>query len=207
MSHMTYQGTVLGPMLWNLFFRDAQNAIAMCNFENIVYADDLNAYCLIPNSISEDECFQKLDEVQGHLHAWGDAQGIKFDAGKESKHLISHHLPVGDSFRILGILFDCKLIMDRCIHETVTSCNFKIKMLLRVKRFYSLFELINLYKAHILSFIEYRSPALLHASNTVLMPLDLVQTRFLTQLDVSIEAGAVYFSLLPLRTRRQIAAL
>ena len=41
---MVYQGTVLGPQLWNLFFERAAAAINECTFEEIVYADDLNAY-------------------------------------------------------------------------------------------------------------------------------------------------------------------
>ena len=40
---MIYQGTVLGPPLWNTFFEDASAAIREFSFEEIVYADDLNA--------------------------------------------------------------------------------------------------------------------------------------------------------------------
>ena len=42
MTNMIFQGTVLGPILWNLFFADAQNVVTGINFESIVYADDLN---------------------------------------------------------------------------------------------------------------------------------------------------------------------
>jgi hypothetical protein len=41
---MVFQGTVSGPMLWNLFFEDARHAINDCFFTEVVYADDLNAY-------------------------------------------------------------------------------------------------------------------------------------------------------------------
>ena len=41
---MVFQGTVLGPQLWNLYFEDAADAIKEYMFEEIVYADDLNAY-------------------------------------------------------------------------------------------------------------------------------------------------------------------
>ena len=46
--NMVYQGTVTGPILWNLFFEDARHAIIECCFEEIVYADDLNAYRIFP---------------------------------------------------------------------------------------------------------------------------------------------------------------
>ena len=78
---------------------------------------------------------------------------------------------------------------------------------LRVRRFYTDRDLINLYKAHILSFIEYRTPALFHASSSVLLPLDMVQTRFLRELGINIEDAAIHMKLLPLRVRRQISFL
>ena len=43
MNDMVYQGTVLGPILWNLFFGDARRAIQMLKFVESVFADDLHA--------------------------------------------------------------------------------------------------------------------------------------------------------------------
>ena len=37
-----YQGTVLGPPLWNLHFSDAQVAVRNAGFSEVVFADDLN---------------------------------------------------------------------------------------------------------------------------------------------------------------------
>ena len=44
LRNMVFQGTVTGPMLWNLFFEDARHAINECFFKEIIYADDLNAF-------------------------------------------------------------------------------------------------------------------------------------------------------------------
>ena len=41
---MVFQGTVLGPPLWNLFFEDARTAVNEVFFTEYVYADDLNAF-------------------------------------------------------------------------------------------------------------------------------------------------------------------
>ena len=82
-----------------------------------------------------------------------------------------------------------------------------LRILLRTHRFYSSRDMINLYKAPILSYIEYRTPALFHASHSTLVPLDMVQNRFLSNIGISIEDAAFHFKLLPLRQRRQIAAL
>ena len=47
---MVYQGTVLGPQLWNLCFEDAARANNKVMFEEIVYADDLNAHKIVPGT-------------------------------------------------------------------------------------------------------------------------------------------------------------
>ena len=177
------------------------------NFDSIVYAGDLNLYKSFLNSTGDDCIFADLRAMQSALHSWGDRNFVKFDAAKESIHILSKHKAVGDDFRILGCIFDCKLTMSSCIHEMVVSANWKIRMLLRIRRFYSVAELINLYKSHVLSYLEYKTGAILHAGYTTLLPLDLVQSRFLRELGLCIEDAANYFRLLPLRLRRQIAAL
>ena len=45
---MIYPGTVWGPWLWNIFYEDDRLALHVCEFPEIVFADDLNAYCAFP---------------------------------------------------------------------------------------------------------------------------------------------------------------
>ena len=44
LRNMVFQGTELGPTLWNLFYEDARRAIQEAGFVEIVYADDLNGF-------------------------------------------------------------------------------------------------------------------------------------------------------------------
>ena len=69
MDNMVYQGTVLGPLLWNLFFADAQSLVSSRHFDSIVYADDLNAYKSCVNTVTNDSIFTELDDMQSHLHS------------------------------------------------------------------------------------------------------------------------------------------
>ena len=41
---MVYQGTVLGPPLWNVYYADAAVAVNLIGFMEIVFADDLNRF-------------------------------------------------------------------------------------------------------------------------------------------------------------------
>ena len=77
------------------------------------------------------------------------------------------------------MVFDTALFMKRTIEETVVATGWKLKMLLQTKRFYTDSELIGLYKAHLLSFIEYQTAAVYHAKHEEFWFLDRVQAKFL----------------------------
>ena len=78
---------------------------------------------------------------------------------------------------------------------------------IRTRRFYTDADLVVLYKAHLLSYLEYRTPALYHATRAVISRLDAVQHRFLSDVGVDDVSALVHFHLAPLSTRRDIAML
>ena len=53
----------MGPQLWNLFFEDAANAIKEFMYQEIIFADDLNAYKVVPSSTTVDGAMKSLDTV------------------------------------------------------------------------------------------------------------------------------------------------
>ena len=64
-----------------------------------------------------------------------------------------------------------------------------------------------LYKSHVLSFVEYRTPGVHFASTSVLNEIDDVQVRFVRQLGLSEEGAFMHFNLAPLCVRRDIGML
>ena len=64
-----------------------------------------------------------------------------------------------------------------------------------------------LYKSRVLGYLEYRTPALYHATNTVLANLDKVQDNFLRDLGLTKLQALMEFNLAPLSTRRDVAML
>jgi hypothetical protein len=44
LSNMVFQGTVLGPPLWNCYYEDAHKAVLEALFLDTVFADDLNCF-------------------------------------------------------------------------------------------------------------------------------------------------------------------
>ena len=150
---------------------------------------------------------KSMDSVQGELHKWGNANQVGFDATKESKHVLSLKDPLGPEFKLLGVTFDCKLEMESAVRSLTGKVKWKLLMLLRSRRSFHTTDLVIQYKQQVLSFIEYRTPAIYHATRTVLGRLDKQQDRFLRELGITREAALLDFNLAPLSTRRDIALL
>ena len=148
-----------------------------------------------------------MRDCQRELHCWGRANQVVFDAGKEHSVVLSHREPEGASVKLLGVNFDTGLSMNIAIHECVVDVGWKMKTLLRTQRFYTHAALIGLWKAHILSFIEYRTSAWYHACETALRPLDNCLSSFLRNVGVDDLSALLRFNLAPLRARRDMAML
>ena len=93
------------------------------------------------------------------------------------------------------------------VAEVANEASWKLRTLLRTQRYYTDADLIVLYKAHMLSFLEYRTPAVYHALRSILTRLDSVQSRFLRGVGVDDLIALVEFKLAPLVVRRDIAML
>ena len=98
--------------------------------------------------------------------------------------------------------------MHHAVNDLTRKATWKITTLLKVKKYYSRPALINLYTAHVISYIESRTPGIYHATDTTLNPLDDLQKWFLHELGLDEnEALEIFLNLAPLATRRDIAML
>ena len=137
-----FQGTVLGPPLWNVKFEDARHVINGCGFVEFVFADDLNSTKGYHQTFSQELILEDLKECQACLHDWGGLEQVMFDASKESFHILHRRAPYGDAFKLLGIIFDVKLVMQDAVNDIVISAGWRLKALLRTRRFHSIPELV-----------------------------------------------------------------
>ena len=206
-SNMVYQGTVLGPPLWNVYYADAAQAVNIHGFLEIVFADDLNCFKDFDSDTPNLELHEEMHSCQRELHKWGKANQVSFDPTKESKHILALHGGEGDNFRLLGAPFDHALSMRDAVCELVSEASWKAASLLRSARFFTDGELVNMYKSQLLSYLEYRTPAIYHACDSTLAPLDKFQDRYLKELGISAEDAIMHFNLAPLPCRRDMAML
>ena len=97
--------------------------------------------------------------------------------------------------------------MDKQCQEVARRAGWKLKTLLKTKRYYNTRELVGLYKCHVLPVLEFSTPAVYHAATTTLDLLDRVQRRFLKEVGLTEEEALLQHNLAPLNCRRDMAAL
>ena len=207
LENMVFQGTVLGPILWNTFFQDCELAFTETKHTGVLYADDLQAFKFYERGVSHEAIIQDCQTCRDAVHKWGAANQVVFDPLKEGLHVLSLLNNVESNFCFLGCRVDSRLQMQLLLEDLVLSSRWKVASLLRVRCYHSLAEMVNLYKAQLLGFIEYRTAAIYHAGACHLEALDDVQKMFLEGVGLKSEDALLFYNLAPLCTRRDIAML
>ena len=88
LKDMVFQGTVLGPPLWNLFFVSCRHVVHAHHFTKVVFADDLNCYRKYHRDISNVSISKDLKSCQSSLHDWGRTHHVESESTKESMHVL-----------------------------------------------------------------------------------------------------------------------
>ena len=207
LANSVFQGTVLGPPLWNAFYADARFSVRRLGFTETVFADDFNCWLILDKGISAEDAVLLLSKGQCNLHAWGYANGVVFDPTKEVFIVMRRREAVGEKFKLLGLTFDSQLLMHAGTRKIATEAGWGLQSILRAAKYFSTPEVFRLYKAYVLSFIESGAPGYYHAAPSVLECIDRVQRRFLRVLGMSEEHALLNFRLAPLVLRRDIGIL
>jgi len=97
--------------------------------------------------------------------------------------------------------------MDQAIEIIFAQIRPKRQSILRTEPHYCVKDLINQFKTHMWSLMEYHSGAIFHASDTLLERLDSAQRGFLQEIGMSPEIVFVEHNFAPRRLRRNIDML
>ena len=207
LKNQVFQGTVLGPKLWNTFFADIKNVLTLVDLILLLFADDLNAYKLFPRSVSNEVILEQLKRGQSECHKWGSVSQVEFERTKEIFTVIDKDDPFGPGFKLLGIFFDPVLSMQLTLNILKGKVDAKLRCLFRIRKFYSLKQYLTIYKTQIWSSLEWATPGIFHCTKTQLDVLDGVQRRFLSFVRLSPSEAFLSHNLAPLSLRRSIAML
>ena len=205
--NMIFQGTVFGPCLWNIFFADVHGPAEQNGAKERRFADDLSCSKEFAGTVANEDVLTDMRRSQGDIHAWGRRNQVAFDPLKEEFAILAASGGEAQSFRLLGPVLDEKLLMHECIEKLYRKAKPKARALLRCRRFYSVKDMLVLFKAHVRSQIEWCNGAIFHAAPSLLERLDSVQTSFLRQLDLDERQAFLDHNLAPFKLRRDIGML
>ena len=184
LANMVFQGTVLGPSLWNAFFADVALEIPIGSQEVNLFADDLSAMTVADQNTSENIVWEELREIQQRTHEWGRKNQVEFDPSKEFLVIVHPSRGIGDDFKLLGTLLDCKLTMVPCLEALLSKIRPKMRALLRLRHLYPVATMMSQYRCHVWGLKEYSTGILILAPPVLLRRIDKTQRWYLREFDV-----------------------
>ena len=110
---------------------------------------------------------------------------MSFDPLKESFAILAPAGGDAQPFRLLGPILNEKRLMHDCIHKLYRKAKPKARALLRCRRFYSVADMLFLFKTHVRSQFEWCYGAIFHAATSRLERFDTVQSSFLRHMELN----------------------
>lgn len=185
------QGSVLSPLLYDVYTRDLDAAITGCSI--LQYADDLLIYSYHKSII---QAASKLQSDLDSLQLWMSNHNLALSPTKSSLLVFSHKktvpniiisidqvdIPKVNEVMFLGKIFDSKLNGVAHIHHLVSKCEKSISVLRALSGVWwgaHPSSLRLLYNALVRSILDYGSFLLIPANKGALKKLDLMQSKSL----------------------------
>ena len=146
---VVYQGTVLGPVLWCVYFNDVENNLSVDRdpVHSHKFADDLVCFQQFDCSWSNADILSKMEHHQTAVHKWGSLHRVEFDPSKEHMMVLHHRDGLGEPFKLLGATIDCKLLMHGTVENLIAKARLELKSLLSCRRFYGVSDLVVMFKS------------------------------------------------------------
>ena len=91
---MVFQGSVLGPPLWNIFHADFARSVQKKTFTESIFANDLNCFKNFAKVIGREYILRQIQDCQKKVHVWGHANKVSFDFAKKTRVYFRSAAPV-----------------------------------------------------------------------------------------------------------------
>ena len=121
LDNTVFQGTVLGPPLWNTFFSDVSGPASSFGCTESRFADDLSCFRRHAATVPNEAILFELRQCQAACHDWGRRNQVSFDSDKEEFAVLHKVANCGPDFRLLGTHVDTRLSMNLNIEKIIAK--------------------------------------------------------------------------------------
>ena len=212
------QGSVLGPLLWNVYFNDILQLIP----EAQAYADD----CTLSFTCDKQDwqnTVQRINLALRSIVSWGDRWQVTLAPEKTQAMLISRRqdianlpalqikldgrtLPLHNSISILGVEFDAGLSFANHTKKVAKNAAWKLSCVRRISHLLDAKGVEVLYKSQVRPLMEYSPLSWSSCAPSYLDKLDRVQARAQRLVNTK-QHQHLPDSFQPLQERRDVAGL
>ena len=146
------QGSILGPLLFNLYCSSIDEAFQDAGFNCMGYADDNLGHRLFPAFIAPSTLLLSVSDCLRSIHKWADAHFLKLNPSKTEvmvfgdatfRSWFNYHsyrnefgdlCPTSHSVELLGVVLDSELSFNKYISNTVSSINFSLRNIRLIRK-------------------------------------------------------------------------
>ena len=170
------QGSVLGPVLFNMYTNSLSEVFSSCDFKSLNYADDTTGYFAFPLE-SQTLINDAVDKCLKNVKTWMDGHYLKLNKDKTqiiifSSPTIYHHISIdaislsnensgmesiklNDQVKYLGVYLDTHFSLVSHINRVCSSCYFHLKQISSIRSFIGQSHCESLVHASVTSRIDY----------------------------------------------------
>lgn len=188
------QGSILGPILFNLYMRPLGDIIRRHKVQFHLYADDTQLY--IP--LKAGDTIQPLLACLGDIKNWLSNNFLRLNENKTEvivfgpsklrscliKDLGKHFPSVSSQVRNLGVILDSELCLTKQINAVVKNSFYQLRIISKLKLFLTFNDLEKVIHAFITSRLDYCNSLYLGLPQSSIARLQMVQNaaaRLLTR--------------------------
>ena len=188
------QGSVLGPVLFNIYVSSLSSVMKDLGIFSSSYADDTNARIKLSLQFQYYNISCRIPDLLEEVNKWMNSHFLKLNPDKTEIVFLSPQkfnaipkingiflenkcIRFSDSVKLLGVHIDCNLNFDHHVSTIVSSSMYHLKNIAKIKRYLSQSDTEKLVHGLISSKLDYCNSVLFGMKSETLGKLQAVQNK------------------------------